>query len=372
MYSGCIIEDPPIQLSPVAAYMSSNPALAANRDRLGAEKCIDGQIENPENFRDPNFSLCHTNTEKAPWLAIDYGTNVTVEEVVLYNREDCCPERTRNVEIWLADNIPTSGSERFFGGALVGTFAGPATSGERIVIQSQPGWEEKSGRYLIVQINQGGQGTILNLREVVASGNPCSIKEVSSRSAETTTTTLTPTTTTTTTAIPGTAHGCLFRDKRDVFGKNLLMGRKFGPSGEKVDGTKIKVKTPDDCAKACSLEEECDAFAFSSFQSNPTKDCRLVKDGGVVKDPGCPGPPEERCGGQTMSGFCPKKQGKKTDGQEDDAYEFVNPDEADFVCETLCKLVDGCSSSKFQIAINRNNCKLLFEKATNSSGETEN
>ena len=184
------------------------------------------------------------------------------------------------------------------------------------------------------------------------------IKKVS-RSADTTITMLTPSSTTT--AIPGTAHGCLFRDKRDIFGNNLLLGRQFGPSGEKVFGTKIKVKTADDCAKACSLEEECDAFAFSSFQSNPTKDCGLVKDGGVLKGHGCGGASVQGCGGHMMSGFCPKKQGKKTSGQEeDDAYEFVNPDEADFVCDTLCKLVEGCNAWRFQIARNRNNCKLLF------------
>ena len=132
----------------------------------------------------------------------------------------------------------------------------------------QPGWEKKFGRYLIVQISQGQGGpTVLNLREVFATGNPCFIKEVS-RSAETTNTILTILTPiTTTTTIPGTAHGCLFRDKRDVFGNNLLLGRQFGPSGKTVFGSKIKVKTADDCAKACPLEEECDAFAFSSFQS---------------------------------------------------------------------------------------------------------
>ena len=61
-----------------------------------------------------------------------------------------------------------------------------------------------------------------------------------------------------------------------------------------------------------------------------------------------------------MGGFCPKKRGKRTGGQEEDAYEFVHPDEADFVCDTLCKLVEGYTSWKFQIATNRNNCKLIF------------
>ena len=146
-----------------------------NGKRLGPEKCVDGVIDNPENFWDPNFSLCATDTEKAPWLAIDYGEDakVSVTEVVLFNRADCCHNRTRNVEIWLADEIPTSGAEKFSGGKLLGTFAGPGTPGERIVIPSQQGWENKSGRYLIIQISNENKDMILNLREVVARGSYC-------------------------------------------------------------------------------------------------------------------------------------------------------------------------------------------------------
>ena len=98
---------------------------------------------------------------------------MTVEEVVLYNREDCCHERTKNIEIWLADELPKSGGEKFTGGELLSTFAGPGTSGQRIVVDSQPGWEKKFGRYLIVQTSYP-LGTILNLREVFANGYPCS------------------------------------------------------------------------------------------------------------------------------------------------------------------------------------------------------
>ena len=163
------------KLEPVTAFQSSRPLNPINRKQRGPEKCIDGIIDNPKNFWDQNFSLCATNTEKAPWLAIDYGKDakVSVAEVVLYNREDCCHRRTRNVEIWLADEIPTSGAEKFSGGNLIGTFAGPGTSGERIVIQSQQGWEKKSGRYLIVQNSNGNKDMLLNLREVIASGSSC-------------------------------------------------------------------------------------------------------------------------------------------------------------------------------------------------------
>ena len=121
-----------------------------------------------------------------------------------------------------------------------------------------------------------------------------------------------------------------------------------------IAGGRIKVETADDCAKLCSLEEDCDAFAFHTGW----KECRIVRDGGLDHGRSYSG----------MGGFCPKKRGKKTAGQEDDAYEFVHPDEADFVCETLCKLVEGCASWKFQIARNRNNCKLIFRTKTNTRG----
>ena len=166
---GCIIEGPPTQLTPAGAFMSSKPKNAQIREKFPAEKCIDGRNENLQ-WGDPKFSLCHTGSEKAPWLAIDYGANVAVQEVVLYNRADCCASYFMNAEIWLADEIPMSGAEKFKGKELLGTFAGPGASGERIVIQSQPGWEKKSGRYLIVQISNPGE-TILHLREVSATGS---------------------------------------------------------------------------------------------------------------------------------------------------------------------------------------------------------
>ena len=148
--------------------------------------------------------------------------------------------------------------------------------------------------------------------------------------------------------IPGsTIHGCLFRDGRDIIGNVLFLQRTLGPSGEPVlPGGKIKVETAEECAKVCSLEEDCDAFAFHIFW----KECRLVRDGGLDRGRSYLG----------IAGFCPKKRGKRTGGQKDDTYEFVHPDEADFVCDTLCKLVEGCVSWKFQIATNRNNCKLIF------------
>ena len=162
------------KLKPVAAFQSSRSENLHNAERLGPEKCIDGIIDNLGDFWHPNFSLCATRTQRAPWLAIDYGegVKVSVEEVVLYDRVDCCIGRTRNIEIWLADKIPTSGEQKFSDGKMLATLPGAVHAddhGRGIVIHSRSGWENKFGRFLIIQIN-AEKGTILNLREVIATG----------------------------------------------------------------------------------------------------------------------------------------------------------------------------------------------------------
>ena len=57
-----------------------------------AEKCIDGDTETdvaadggPTN----DGNMCHTQEEGLPWLAIDFGVEVFVKKVVLFNRRDC-------------------------------------------------------------------------------------------------------------------------------------------------------------------------------------------------------------------------------------------------------------------------------------------
>ena len=115
---------------------------------------------------------CHSQKEYAPWLALDYGKDarVSVEKVVLFNRADGSEHRTKNVEVRLANELPTSGMKMFTGGELLGTFKGPGTRGQQIEIKSGPGWEKKSGRYIVIQMNHKGKSEYLNLQEVFAVG----------------------------------------------------------------------------------------------------------------------------------------------------------------------------------------------------------
>ena len=57
-----------------------------------------------------------------------------IQRVELYNRRDCCGERTKDVSVRVADELPTSGSEIFNGGSLLGSFPGPGTNGQKITI----------------------------------------------------------------------------------------------------------------------------------------------------------------------------------------------------------------------------------------------
>ena len=102
----------------------------------GAGNCIDGDTET---MPGPEVApaICHSKNDVAPWIAIDYGTRVIVERVELFNRLDGYGFRTRNVDVRVADELPTSGDQMFSGGTLLGHFAGPGTNRQHIIIAGQ-------------------------------------------------------------------------------------------------------------------------------------------------------------------------------------------------------------------------------------------
>ena len=122
-----------LELEPVTATLSST--LGNNAD-FGAGKCIDGNTEGPdEGLSDgANADFCHTNDEPMPWIALDYGTTVNVQRVNIFNRRANNGQRTRNIYVRISNEIPTSASEIFSGGKLLGNFPGTASNGQQITI----------------------------------------------------------------------------------------------------------------------------------------------------------------------------------------------------------------------------------------------
>ena len=119
-------------LQPVTATQSSTHA------GFSASKCIDGDITGPDSgFDDRGDDLCHTNEEPAPWIALDFGKTVVVNRVEIFNRALCCGDRTRNVDVHISNQLPTSSREMLFDDTLFGHFAGPATNGQHIIISGE-------------------------------------------------------------------------------------------------------------------------------------------------------------------------------------------------------------------------------------------
>merc|ERR1711971_1126925 len=115
------------------------------------------------------------------------GTRVNI-----YNRGDKdgrSAERTKNLEVRLIDELPTSGDQMYTGGELLGTFSRPGKKGEIIKVEGPV----RTGRYVLVQMNNRD---CLNLHEVEAFGR---VANTITTTATTTTTTTTATTATTTT-----------------------------------------------------------------------------------------------------------------------------------------------------------------------------
>ena len=127
-----------------------------------ADKCIDRILITVLS------SLCHTDFENAPWLALEFFEPVNVTRVVIYNRGDSDHyyQRLKNVEVRVTDKLPTSGEKMFTEGELLGTFAGPGGRGQIITID---GNFNVTGKYVLVQMNNTD---FLNLHEVEVFGPP--------------------------------------------------------------------------------------------------------------------------------------------------------------------------------------------------------
>ena len=102
--------------------------------QFGAGNCIDGVIGS-DKTPGGQWALCHTNHEAAPWIALDFGTSVTVQRVEL-SKSSMGANRIQKVDVRVSEKLPTSGSKMFSGGNLLGQFAGPGTE-ENIIISGQ-------------------------------------------------------------------------------------------------------------------------------------------------------------------------------------------------------------------------------------------
>ena len=136
-----------------------------------ASKCTNG-----DSTTLTNSNLCHTvvNGDSAPWLLLKFQNQVAVTRVDIYNRAKY-GSRTRNLEVRLTEEEPTTADTMYTRGQLLGTFEGPGAKGQIISV----GGPAKTGRYVLIQMNHQD---VLHFHEVsvfgrVSSGLPKMISD---------------------------------------------------------------------------------------------------------------------------------------------------------------------------------------------------
>ena len=79
------------------------------------------------------LGLLPTTAKHMPSKGLRSSTATTV-------RTADCAKWTRNVEVRVSEDLPTSVSHKFSGGSLLGTFDGPGTTGQKIIITGAELW----------------------------------------------------------------------------------------------------------------------------------------------------------------------------------------------------------------------------------------
>ena len=91
-----------------------------------------------------------------------------VQKVVITNRRSCCGDRLKSVEVRVGYDEATKSNQNLTSSAniICGTFPGPGTNGQRVVVDCTPAGIE--GQFVTIQTLDT---TIMNIAEVEVFGN---------------------------------------------------------------------------------------------------------------------------------------------------------------------------------------------------------
>ena len=89
-----------LEYSPRPKTASLSSTWVGEKEEQKGENCIDG-IE--------TGAICGTNKERYPFLVLEFDHPVAVTAVTIYNRDDCCGERTADLHVIVTDKYPEVG-----------------------------------------------------------------------------------------------------------------------------------------------------------------------------------------------------------------------------------------------------------------------
>jgi F5/8 type C domain/Fibronectin type III domain len=153
------------------ASQSSTPILAACGTTAPASLAVDGNT-NGSLANCSNYSVTHTNLDSNAWWQVDLGAVQSVQNIQIYNRTDCCPERLSSYYVFVSDAAFTSTDlNTTINQAGVSNYFQTAQAGSPTTVTVN-----RTGRYVRVQLS----GTnYLHMAEVqvwgTASSSPINI-----------------------------------------------------------------------------------------------------------------------------------------------------------------------------------------------------
>ncbi|NTV95287.1 MAG: discoidin domain-containing protein, partial [Thiobacillus sp.] len=116
------------------ASQSSTSEWSRSNDAQGA---VDGVINGGYGF--------HTGNQANPWWQVDLGGSARIDEVRIYNRQDCCGERARTLQVMLSDDGRQWRTAFRHGGT---TFGGKDGNPLKVALAGAP------ARYVRLQLNE--------------------------------------------------------------------------------------------------------------------------------------------------------------------------------------------------------------------------
>ncbi len=173
-----LLSDPRLELVPGSVRVIENLALngTASQSSTGAGGTADRAIDGNTDGNWGLGSTTHTNGNANNWWQVDLGASAEMDEVVLFNRADCCGLRLSNFRVSVWDGDPASGGtevwgQDYFSSGSVDQGGSFALSAEELG-DNGVALGDVSGRFVRVQLNglnNEGNGT-LSLAEVQVFG----------------------------------------------------------------------------------------------------------------------------------------------------------------------------------------------------------
>ncbi|NOS90584.1 MAG: DUF4476 domain-containing protein [Cyclobacteriaceae bacterium] len=129
-------------LAQIENFALKKRATASSFTEVGGLKFPGGAVDGIKNG---GYGF-HTQLEDNPWWQVDLGMEIAIDKIVVYNRQDCCSERARTIQVFLSTDGVNFENAYQHNGTIFG--------GVRDQKPLQVSLQFKKARFVRLQLNQ--------------------------------------------------------------------------------------------------------------------------------------------------------------------------------------------------------------------------